>query len=81
MLYFRFQFLAKCNSLFFSYVEISQSEKKVMKFLEGNVKISAAFANVRGLEQIIFYKYYLELKAHELVECINPEVRKASRTY
>ena len=31
---------------------------------------------IRKLGQIIFSKVLAELKAYELVECINPEVRK-----
>ena len=59
-----------------SYVEISQYRKKVMKSLEGNVKIPTAIANDSGIRTNHISKVLSELKAHQLVECINPEVRK-----
>ena len=59
-----------------SYVEISQYRKKVMKSLEGDVKIPTAIANDSGIITNHISKVLGELKEHELVECINPEVRK-----
>ena len=59
-----------------SYVEISQYRKKVMKSLDGDVKIPTAIANDSGIRTNHISKVLSELKAHELVECINPEVRK-----
>lgn len=59
-----------------SYVEISKYRKKVMKSLEGDVKIPTAIANDSGIRTNHISKVLAELKAHELVECINPEVRK-----
>ena len=59
-----------------SYVEISKYRKKVMKSLEGDVKIPTAIANDSGIRTNHISKVLSELKAHELVECINPEVRK-----
>ena len=59
-----------------SYVVISQYRKKVMKSLEGNVKIPTAIARDSGIRTNHISKVLSELKAHELVECINPEVRK-----
>jgi len=59
-----------------SYVEISQYRKKVMKSLEGNVKIPTVIARDSGIRTNHISKVLSELKAHELVECINPEVRK-----
>ena len=59
-----------------SYVEISKYRKKVMKSLEGDVKIPTAIANDSGVRTNHISKVLSELKAHELVECINPEVRK-----
>lgn len=52
------------------------TEKKVMKSLEGDVKIPTAIANDSGIRTNHISKVLAELKAHELVECINPEVRK-----
>lgn len=59
-----------------SYVEISQYRKKVMKSLEGTVKIPTVIANDSRIRTNHISKVLSELKAHELVECINPEVRK-----
>lgn len=47
-----------------------------MKSLEGEVKIPTAIANDSGIRTNHISKVLSELKAHELVECINPEVRK-----
>ena len=51
-------------------------QKKVMKSLEGNVKIPTAIANDSGIRTNHISKVLKELKEHKLVECINPEVRK-----
>ena len=47
-----------------------------MNALEGNVKIPSAIARDSGIRTNHISKVLSELKAHELVECINPEVRK-----
>lgn len=57
-------------------MEISQYRKKVMKSLDGNVKIPSVIARDSGIRTNHISKVLSELKAHELVECINPEVRK-----
>ena len=59
-----------------SYVEISQYRKKVMKALDGEVKIPSNIAKDSGIRTNHISKVLAELKSHELVECINPEVRK-----
>ena len=59
-----------------SYVEISQYRKKVMKALEDDIKIPSKIAKDSDIRQNHISKVLSELKAHELVECINPEVRK-----
>ena len=59
-----------------SYVEISKYRSKVMKSLEGDVKIPTAIAKDSGIRTNHISKVLSELKAHELVECINPEVKK-----
>lgn len=59
-----------------SYVEISKYRTKVMKSLDGEVKIPTEIANDSGIRTNHISKVLSELKAHELVECINPEVRK-----
>ena len=59
-----------------SYVKISQYRTKVMKSLDGDVKIPTVIAKDSEIRPNHISKVLSELKAHELVECINPEVRK-----
>lgn len=59
-----------------SYVQISKYRTKVMKSLDGEVKIPTDIANDSGIRTNHISKVLSELKAHELVECINPEARK-----
>ena len=59
-----------------SYVEISKYRTKVMKSLNEDVKIPSVIAKDSGIITNHISKVLSELKAHELVECINPEVRK-----
>ena len=59
-----------------SYVNISKYRAKVMKTLEGEVKIPTVIARDSGIRTNHVSKVLSELKAHELIECINPEVRK-----
>ena len=59
-----------------SYVEISSYRKKVMKSLDGEVLIPTQIARNSEIRPNHISKVLSELKAHELVECINPEVRK-----
>jgi len=59
-----------------SYVQMSKYRTKVMKALEGNVKIPSVIAKDSGIKTNHISKILSELKAHNLVECINPEVRK-----
>ena len=59
-----------------SYVKISQYRTKVMKSLDGEVKIPTVIAKDSEIRPNHISKVLSELKAHELVECINPEVRK-----
>ena len=59
-----------------SYVKTSKYRTKVMKSLEGTVKIPTAIAKDSEIRPNHISKVLAELKAHELVECINPEVRK-----
>ncbi len=59
-----------------SYVEISSYRKKVMKSLDGEVLIPTQIAKNSEILPNHISKVLAELKAHELVECINPEVRK-----
>lgn len=59
-----------------SYVKISKYRSKVMKSLDGDVKILTAIAKDSEIRPNHISKVLAELKEHELVECINPEVRK-----
>ena len=59
-----------------SYVNISKYRTKVMKSLDGEVMIPTQIARNAGIRTNHISKVLSELKAHELVECINPEVRK-----
>ena len=59
-----------------SYVKISTYRTKVMKSLEDEVKIPSKIAEDAGIRQNHISKVLSELKAHELIECINPEVKK-----
>ena len=47
-----------------------------MKSLDGEVLIPTQIAKNSGIRTNHISKVLSELKAHELVECINPEVRK-----
>ena len=58
------------------YVKISSYRLKVMKTLDGEVKIPSKIADDSQIRQNHISKVLSELKSHELVECINPEVRK-----
>lgn len=59
-----------------SYVNISKYRTKVMKTLDGEVKIPTAIARDSGIRTNHVSKVLSELKAHELIECINSEARK-----
>ena len=59
-----------------SYVNISKYRAKVIKTLDGEVKIPTVIAKDSGIRTNHVSKVLSELKAHELIECINPEVRK-----
>lgn len=59
-----------------SYVNISSYRTKVMKSLEDDVKIPSKIVEDSDIGQNHISKILAELKAHEMVECINPEVRK-----
>lgn len=47
-----------------------------MKSLDGEVLIPSQIAKNSGIRTNHISKVLSKLKAHELVECINPEVRK-----
>jgi predicted transcriptional regulator len=58
------------------YINRSQYRIKVMKSLDGEVKIPSEIANDTEIFQNHISNTLRQLKEHELVECINPEVRK-----
>ena len=57
-------------------MQISKYRTKTIKSLEGEVLIPSQIAKNSGIRTNHISKVLSELKAHELVECINPEVRK-----
>ena len=60
-----------------SYVTISSYRRKVMDNLdEGQVKIPTTLAKESDIRTNHISKVLRELKDHDLVECINEEVRK-----
>ena len=59
-----------------SYVQISKYRTKVVKALDGETKIPTQIARDSEIRPNHISKVLSELKAHELVECINPEARK-----
>ena len=59
-----------------SYVKISTYRTKVMKSLDDEVKIPSKIAKDSDILQNHISAVLRQLKEHELVECINPEVRK-----
>ena len=59
-----------------SYVKISQYRTKVMKSLDGEVKIPSEIANDTEIFQNHISNTLRQLKEHKLIECINPEVKR-----
>ena len=58
------------------YVNRSKYRLKVMKSLNGEVKIPSEIANDTEIFQNHISATLRQLKEHELIECINPEARK-----
>lgn len=58
------------------YVNRFQYRLKVMKSLDGEVKIPSEIAKDTEIFQNHISNTLKQLKEHELIECINPEVRK-----
>ena len=59
-----------------SYVKISKYRTKVMMSLDGEVKIPSQIAKDANIYQNHISNTLRQLKDHNLVECINPEVKK-----
>lgn len=58
------------------YVQISTYRTKVMKSLDDDVKMPTQIAKASGIRTNHISNVLRQLKEHELVECINPEVKK-----
>lgn len=58
------------------YIQSSKYRTKVMKSLDGETKIPSQIAKDTDILQNHMSATLRQLKEHELVECINPEVRK-----
>ena len=59
-----------------SYVQSSKYRKRVMESLVDGVKIPSQIAKDSDIRQAHISNILKQLKEHELVECINPEVKK-----
>ena len=60
----------------YGYVIISTYRTKAMKSLDGETKIPSQIAKDTDILQNHMSNTLKQLREHELVECINPEVRK-----
>ena len=58
------------------YVKKSQYRSKILKSLADDVKMPSQIAKDTGIVQNHISNSLRQLKEHELIECINPEVRK-----
>lgn len=59
-----------------SYVKISQYRLRVMKTLDGDVKIPSKIAKDAEISQNLISNVLRQLRLRGLIECINPEVKK-----
>ena len=57
-------------------VNRSQYKLKVMKSLDGEVKIPSEIANDTEIFKNHISNTLRQLKEHKLIECINPEVKR-----
>ena len=60
----------------YGYVTASSYRTKALKSLDGETKIPSQIARDTGLKPNHISKTLSELKEQELIECINPEVKK-----
>ena len=60
----------------YAYVISSSYRQRTLKTLDGEVKVPSEIAKDAGIKVNHISKTLKELKDKELVECINPEVRK-----
>ena len=59
-----------------SYVKISSYREKVMNTLKDVTKMPSEIAKDAGIRQNHISNVLRQLKEHEMVECLNPEVKK-----
>lgn len=59
-----------------SYIKISKYRTEVMKILKDEVKIPTEIAEESGIRRNHVSNVLTKLREHELVECINPDVKK-----
>lgn len=59
-----------------NFVKASKYRTKIMKTLEGNVKIPSQIAKDSDINRSHISDILSQLKEYDLVECVNPEVRK-----
>ena len=59
-----------------NYVKRSQYRLKVMKSLDGEAKIPSEIARDTEIYQNHISNVLKQLNEHELIECINPEVKR-----
>lgn len=59
-----------------SYVRTSTYRLRVMKALEGNLKIPSEIAKETGILTNHMSNTLGQLKEHDLVECVNPQSKK-----
>ena len=59
-----------------NFVKASKYRTKIMKTLEGNVKIPSQIAKDIDVNRSHISDILSQLKVYDLVECVNPEVRK-----
>ena len=59
-----------------NYVKRSQYRLRVMKSLDGKVKMPSEIAEDAKIYQNHISHTLRQLKEHELIECINPEVKR-----
>ncbi len=59
-----------------SYIQISTYRTKVMKSLSEDIKMPSQISRDTDIYQNHISNVLRQLKEHDLVECLNPEVRK-----
>ncbi len=60
-----------------NFVKASKYRTKIMKTLEGNVKIPSQIAEDIDINRSHISDILSQLKEYDLVECVNPKLEKA----